>query len=576
MPARRAVASLVNALAAVAPRFSPADSAEKVRLLDALADRAFGQPAALLRFHETLCFLAAYPDDPRVLGRVDRALQGFESRVRGLTPAAQARLYDSGLAGTALDYPFGRPMTRWLLSRFPDLVEVAWEKFDGGDQLDEAFSLLITPVEEDAFSYGGLGWEGWLRAAKGGRPLSDLRLIVELLELSPLPDGVRDWWFERLGLPIRWRLRGPGASRTLAKVPWDRPYYHRTPLRRSGVEMLREIARPSPVPRRAPRPLAEVLIETARAALATRFRELHTFSHANPGDVLVFDPGRGIRIALIGNLPTYRFPLEGYYAFLALKNGVPVCYGGGCALFDALDFALNIFPSFRQGESAFLTTQIFAAFHRALGTRTAIIDPYQIGNENEEAIRSGAFYFYHRLGYRPRDPEVVRLAEAELTNIARDRSYRSPVPVLRRLARAELYLVLPGGDPEPEKRLRVSQVAAIVSGHIARTFAGDRGAAIRDATGRVARALGMVRWKAWPMDERMAFERMAVVLGLLPDLAQWPAADRRALVRLIRAKGGRDELTYIRLLDRHRRLRSSLESLVRPVEPILDSWERGS
>ncbi len=560
MPARPA--ALVNALAAIAPRYSPGDRAEKVRLLNALADRAIGQPAALLRLHETLCFLQAYPDDPRVLARVDRALERFDARVRRLSPAGLARLYASGVAGTTLDYPFGLPMTRWLLSRFPDDVEVAWEKFDGADQLDEAFGLLIMPVEEDAFSYGGLGWQGWLRAAKGRRPLSDARLIVELLDRSPLPEPVRDWWFERLELPIRWRLRGPGASRTTAKLPWGRPCYQRAPLRRSGVDMHREMARPLPPPRRAPRPLAESLIETARAALATRFRELHTFSHANPDDVLVFDPGRGIRVALIGNLPRFRFPLEGYYAFLALKNGVPVGYGGGCSLFGSLDFAGNIFPSFRQGESAFLFSQIARAYRQTLRMHTVVVDPYQIGQENDEALRSGAFYFYHRLGFRPRDPEVVRLAAEELEKIERDRSYRSPMSVLKRLATAELYLTLPGGHPAPERRLRSSQVAALASGRIAGAFAGDRSAAVRDAAARAARALGASGWRSWSEDERTAFERLAVVLDLIPDLAGWPAADRRAMVGLIQAKGGRDELRYIHLLDRHRRFRAGLEGLV--------------
>ena len=554
--------ALVEALAAVAPRFSPEDRAEKLRLLAELMDCAIGQPLLLLRLHETLCFLQACPDDPGVLARVDRALAEFPARVKRLGPAAAARLHDSGIAGTTLDYPFGLPMARWLASRFPHDVEVAWGKYDEGDQLEEALSLLVTPVEEVAFDFGGMGWRAWLHAAKGGRPLSDLQLVLELLERSPLPEAARDWLFERLNMPIAWRLRGPGASRTLAKLPWPRPYYHPAGLRRIAPDLVRESARPLPSLRRAPRPLAESLIEACRVALATRFRELHTFSHANPDDVLLADMGRGIRIALIGNLPEFRFPLEGYYAFLALKNGVPVSYGGGCALFGTLDLALNIFPSFRQGESAYLFGQIFRAYRQALGTDTILVDPYQIGHKNAEALRSGAFYFYHRQGFRPRDPAVVRLMEEELAKIARDRSYRSPLPVLRRLARAEMYLVLPGGNPEPEKRVRASQVAALVSRHVAQAFEGDRAAAVRDAAARVARALGVPRWKGWPGDQRAAFDRLSVALALIPDLPRWPAAERRAMVRLIKAKGGRGELPYVKLLHRHRRFRECLEALL--------------
>jgi len=51
--------------------------------------------------------------------------------------------------------------------------------------------------------------------------------------------------------------------------------------------------------------------------------------------------------------------------------------------------------------------------------------------------------------------------------------------------------------------------------------------------------------------------------ALIPDLAAWPVADRRALVAVMRSKGSGSEMAYARRLDRHRRLRRSLEILVR-------------
>jgi hypothetical protein len=552
--------ALVDALAAVASRFSPGDRREKLRLLEELEKRAVRQPGSLLRFHETLCFLQAYPDDAELLARVDRALAGFPARVEQLGPAALARLHDSGIAGTTLDYPFGLPMTRWLVSRFPEDVEVAWKKFKEAERLDEVFPLLVTHAEEDAFTEGGPGWRQWLRAAKGGRRLSDLQLLVELFGRARLPEEARDWLFESLGLPISWRLRG--ASRTHAKLPWTRPFFHRTGLRRAGFSFVREVERSLASLRRAPRPQAESLIEAARASVATRLRELHAFSHPNPDDVLVAHPGWGLSIALIGLLPEFRLPLEGYYAFLVLKNGVPVSYGGGWELFGTLELGLNIFGSFRQGESAFIFSQILRAYRWALGMRTVVVDPYQLGHDNPEALRSGAFYFYHRLGFRPRDPAVLRLSEQELEKIARERAYRSPLPILRRLAGAEIYLTLPGGSPEPEKRLKASHVAAAVTRHVAREFDGDRLAAVREGTARVSQALGVPRWRAWPPDERRAFERLSVVAALIPDLERWPSADRRALARMFRMKGGRSEAAYARRLNTHRRFRRSLEDLV--------------
>src|SRR5436190_3923064 len=499
---------LVDALVAVASRYEPAARKEKLRLLGALAGRRLGRPRALLRLHETLCFLQAYPDDPEVLEHVDRALAEFPRRVARLRAAARGRLHDSGIVNTTLDYPFGLPMARWLSTPFPRDCEVAWARFVDTERLDETLSLLAAAAEGDAFSEGGMGWRAWLRVAKGGRRMSDLQLLLEVFERTGLPEETRDWLYESLALPVMWRLRSVGASRTLARVPPARVFFHADGLERRAASLVDALARPLPSLRRAPRALAEALLEAARVAMATRQRELHAFSHPNLDDVLLVDAERGVRLVFVGILPGFRLPLEGYYAFLALKNGIPVAYGGGWELFGTLDFAVNVFAAFRQGESAFVATELLRAYRRIFGMRTVVVDRYQLGHESAEALRSGSFYFYHRLGFRPRDPVVLGVLAAEQSKITADRSYRSPIPVLARLA------------------------------------------------------LGVSGWTAWPAAERCAFARLSLVAALITDLERWPSAERRRLVRVFRAKGCGSERAYANLLDSHRRFRRSLEALV--------------
>ena len=552
---------LVEALAAVVARYAPEDQKRKCELLESLERCAIRHPGTLLRLHEMLCFLQAYPDDARVLELVDRALEGFPSRVARLGSAAR-RLHDSGIAGATLDYPFGYPMARWLAARFPRDTEIAWSRFHDADRLDETLSLLATAAEGDAFSEGGMGWRQWLRVAKGGRRMSDLAVVLELFARTGLPEETRDWLFESVALPILWRPRGPAASRTLARLPCRRIFFHHGGLDRSAGDLVDALRRPPPLVR-APRDRAEAMIEAARVAMATRQRELHAFSHPNPDDVLVVDAGRGLTLVFIGIEPDFRLPLEGYYGFLVLKNGVPVSYGGGWELFGTLDFAVNIFASFRQGESAYIATQLLRAYRRIFDMRTVVVDRYQLGHESTEALRSGSFYFYHRLGFRPRDPDVVRVLAGERAKIAADASYRSPIPVLKRLAAAEVFLTLPGGLGAPEKRLRATDVSALVARMIAREFAGDRSLATRASAERVGRVLGAARRAGWPGAERRSFARMSLVAALVPDLAAWSLAERRALVALMRAKGGASEMGYARRLDGHARLRESLEALVR-------------
>ena len=552
---------LVEALAAAASRYTPEDRRRKHTLLADLEGMAVRRAGTLLRLHEALCFLQAYPDDAKVLELVDRALETFGARVERLGTAARRRLHDSGVTHTTLDYPFGFALARWLAARFPRETEVAWAAFTDAGRLDETLSLLATTAEGDAFSEGGMGWRRWIHVAKGGRRISDLQLLLEVFERARLPEDTRDWLFESVSLPILWRPRG-GGSRTLARLSSDRAFFHEEGLERSTVDVVGALRRPLPMTR-APRPLAETMIDAARAAMATRQRELHAFSYPNAADVLVGDAGRGLRLVFIGIQPDFRLPLEGYYGFLALKNGVPVSYGGGWELFGTLDFAVNIFPSFRQGESAYLATQLLRAYRWIFRMRTIVIDRYQLGHESTEALRSGSFYFYHRLGFRPRDPDVVRTLGQERAKIATDSAYRSPIPTLKRLAAAEVFLTLPGGDRAPERRLRATDVSALVAQYVAREFAGDRARATRAATERVARALGASRRGAWPSAERRAFERMSLVAALIPNLEAWSSADRRALLASMRAKGSGSEMDYARRLDGHQKLRRALEDLAR-------------
>jgi hypothetical protein len=70
----------------------------------------------------------------------------------------------------------------------------------------------------------------------------------------------------------------------------------------------------------------------------------------------------------------------------------------------------------------------------------------------------------------------------------------------------------------------------------------------------VARALG-VQMIGWKESERRAFEELALVLALIPDLARWTEDEKREVVRVVRAKANADETRYVRLLLRHSRLR---------------------
>ena len=74
---------------------------------------------------------------------------------------------------------------------------------------------------------------------------------------------------------------------------------------------------------------------------------------------------------------------------------------------------------------------------------------------------------------------------------------------------------------------------------------------------RVARALRLAPSRLTPR-QKDAFERMAPVLDLIPDLPRWPRAERDAVAAVVLARAGAFERGYLRLLQRHGRLRDAL------------------
>ena len=120
------------------------------------------------------------------------------------------------------------------------------------------------------------------------------------------------------------------------------------------------------------------------------------------------------------------------------KNGVPIGYVEGLSLFDRMEVGFNLYYTFREGETAWLYARAAEAVSRSAGRDMYSVDPYQLGHENEEAIESGAFWFYRKLGFRTTSDKIAPLIEREEARIGANPAYRTPRATLRKLAEAPL------------------------------------------------------------------------------------------------------------------------------------------
>jgi hypothetical protein len=287
------------------------------------------------------------------------------------------------------------------------------------------------------------------------------------------------------------------------------------------------------------------------------------FLNADPRDVRIVDFGEGLQFACMGAVPDRRLVLEAVYGFLTLMNGVPIGYVLCSALGRSSEIAYNVFETYRGVGAAHVYERILAMVARLFGSDTFAVDPYQLGHKNAEGQRSGAWWFYYKLGFRPDDPKVRALVDEELARIAADRTYRTPRTRLNRMASKPMFLELGGPRRDVLGRLDLGRIGLRVSRHMAERHGADREAAVAECVRESRRVLG-ARTKGWSAAERQAFERWAPLVQVLPGVASWTRAQKRALVDVIRAKAGPRESDFVRVFDRHAKLRAALARLGEP------------
>jgi hypothetical protein len=171
-------------------------------------------------------------------------------------------------------------------------------------------------------------------------------------------------------------------------------------------------------------------------ASAVRYRELYGFLHPDLNCVGHARLGRGVDVFLFG--PSVRLPLRDYLCGMFFKNGVPTGYIECLTRDGKMEVGFNLYYTFREGETAWLYTMLLKLAHEwQPEVRTFSVDPYQIGHENEEAVESGAFWFYRKLGFAPEATDLWPLLAREEKKLAQP-GYRTPKTTLRKLAESKM------------------------------------------------------------------------------------------------------------------------------------------
>jgi hypothetical protein len=481
-------------------------------LLERLSRRKFHDPESLIRLHELLLFVRAYPHNAAVARLSEELLRGFGDRV------SQLRKQDvdlsslehpevSGIAGTSVTDTFSFYIVRWLVQHYPSQASIYWEWFESDNRLAETWPRFMPLLEEDALVEANVPYREWLAAARGRS--SELSWLVERFDQLALSDKEKAELYDSQQVYVQW-TPALHSTRTGMRVPTRKLFYHRGPLiQRRDINLTTELKAAPPLLRKLSLRQGEKSLDLAREASTIRYRELYGFTHGDPAHVYHADLDRGVELHLMGLPPEKRLPLRAYHATMIYKNGVPIGYFEGLSLFERMESGFNLYYTFRDGETAWLYARILNVMHHFAGVTSFAIDPYQIGYENEEGIESGAFWFYRKLGFRPVKRTVRQLVENEEQKIAARKDYRTPARTLRKLAETPMIFELD------------------------RTRAGD-----------------WDRFQLRKIGLQMRRRNVHSLLSLAPNFKN-----------VLRAKSAAEETTYLKLMRQNERLRTQIIKL---------------
>jgi len=84
--------------------------------------------------------------------------------------------------------------------------------------------------------------------------------------------------------------------------------------------------------------------------------------------------------------------------------------------------------------------------------------------------------------------------------------------------------------------------------------------ALKEGSSEAMHLFGLRSLHGFTPDERLAWMRWSPLMVTLQGLQRWSAAEKRALVRVVRAKGGRRESDFVALFAAHPKLEQALFS----------------
>ncbi|MBF8293411.1 MAG: hypothetical protein HW392_2238, partial [Steroidobacteraceae bacterium] len=234
---------MLASLERIGRRHAPGLAARKLALLDALSGARLSSSRQVLRLHELLCFLEAYPDDRRVHGRARRMLRAFSRRAD--LQRHRKSLAGSGIAGTDTPYRFFFPTAEWISQHWPGALVLDRDDEEAIRGILAVLPPLLEPVQAEWIAgQHPKDFSPVDRLVPSG--MTDADFVNSLIAGMPGDEFSREAFGDRLDLSYILRAGRDTPERTTARLAAaDSVHYQATALQK-GYPDLRIEARRRP------------------------------------------------------------------------------------------------------------------------------------------------------------------------------------------------------------------------------------------------------------------------------------------------------------------------------------------
>ena len=523
-------------------------SAEKKYLLQTVSNYTIFDFKSTQLYHDTLLFLLAYPQNEELLKLTKHNLKLLSNKLFDhflkVSEKEKWKWIKTGLTFSIIKSTFSFTITNWILKNFKNAVSYNSSEADY-ETLKIVFRQLLPSGVCEVYFENKFSLKHLAIKISGDKKVNVLEWTIIQFENSTLDENTKEQIFALLKIYIDWNLSADAPSRTTARGSSKKIFFQQNESLIKSIDFKTAIAKPDFKNLSPDYKSKQQLVNAARGILCSLYRETDPVTYTSVNETEYFELRRGVSIALFYMKPSFRLPLESYVGYMAFRNNIPIAYGGGWIFQQSARFGINILSAFRGGESAFIFSELIKLYHHHFGVNYFHIEPYQIGQKNPDGIKSGAFWFYYRLGFRPMQIALSDLAAKEFEKINRDKSYRTEKKILVMLADSEMMIDF---STDQQKKISPAEIAHELEQHVSKNYHYDFNACAMFAKKNLLKQFRSKKIKFQPSENSKLLSELVMYFNLYSERKNKSVSELKTISKLIESKCSGTEIDFIRVL----------------------------